>query len=318
MNALVAPEVWEALLPVRKASPASHNQARNDLKILAAACGIHDVTSTLQALVIDEEMAIRIDAIKGLVNEDIYKKELPLLGWNLSFIYQYGAGSMRICSANYRKKSSESVHISKTSDHPIVTSRESIGRKFPLVAIVYGGSIYNSKDQLRTVEKHISQGCKNDFTHEECIVFDDTLFGANWNGVEKTGVVFFTNQIDSCVHATNENSGCTFDSGDLKFRTHHRPFLTFDNGINFVCQRADLWLTCMVYEGPTRADNVAVVSESCFDGSLSLKNHDGTAERLPGGGNGPVRLVFSSTKPYIEIYDSEGKRIWDSESTLDQ
>ncbi|KAH7004775.1 hypothetical protein EDB82DRAFT_59456 [Fusarium venenatum] len=202
MNALVAPEVWEALLPVRKASPASHNQARNDLKILAAVCGIHDVTSTLQALVIDEEMAIRIDAIKGLVNEDIYKKELPLLGWNLSFIYQYGAGSMRICSANYRKKSSESVHISKTSDHPIVTSRESIGRKFPLVAIVYGGSIYNSKDQLRTVEKHISQGCKNDFTHEECIVFDDTLFGANWNGVEKTGVVFFTNQIDSCVHAT--------------------------------------------------------------------------------------------------------------------
>jgi hypothetical protein len=366
MNSLIAPEVWEALLPIRKPSTATHNQARNDLKILAAVCGIHDVTSMLEALVINGELAIKINAIKSLVNEEIYKKELPLLGWNLSFIYQYGNGPMHICSANYDEKSIESVHVSKTSDYSIVTDRESIEGKFPLVAIVYGGLICDS-DQLKTIEEHMSQDCKSDRSHNQCIMFDDELIGSNpWPSVEKTGVVFFTNPSDSRIHVAVglkgrccllkeqrqlvelhngavqgiQNTGkkdkttkkpisvalgpktprysCAYDFGDLRSLTRNWPFLTFDNGIKFVYQRAGLWRSCIVFQGPTWEEEIAQVSESCVDGSLSLKNHDGTVERLPKGENGTIRLLLSSVKPHIEVYNSKGKRIWDSESNLDE
>ncbi|KAM0496487.1 hypothetical protein ACHAP8_007386 [Fusarium lateritium] len=199
MNSLVAPEVWEALLPIRKSSQATHNQASKELKILAAVCGIHDVTSVLQALVLNGEMTIRIDAIKGVVNDEIYKRGLSLLGWNLSFIYQYGDGAMHICSANYDEKSSESVHVNKTSEHAIVTPRKSMKRRFHLVAIVYGGLIFDS-DQLKTVEDHMIHGCKSDLPHDQCIMFKDELIGSNpWPGVEKTGIVFFTNPTDSRI-----------------------------------------------------------------------------------------------------------------------
>lgn len=202
MKSLIAPELWEVLLPTRKPSLATQNQAKDDLKIIAAVCGFHDVKSALQALVVNGEMAIAMDAIKASVNGEIYKREMPLLGWNLSFIYQYGDGPMRICSSNYDEKSSGFINISKSSNHPIVTPRKSILGKYHIITAIYGGFLC-SEDQIKSVEKELehNHGCKYDIPHGYCIVFNDELIGANpWHGVTKTGVVFFTMSNDTRIY----------------------------------------------------------------------------------------------------------------------
>ncbi|CAF3604324.1 unnamed protein product [Fusarium graminearum] len=202
MKSLIEPEVWEALLPTRKPPPVTHNQAKNDLKVLAAVCGVHDVTSALQALVVDGEMTIKMDAIKALVNSQIYKRDMPFLGWNLSFIYQYGDGPMHICSSNYDEKSSGFVHISRSSNHPTVAPRKSILGKFNFITVVYGGLIC-SQDQIKSVENKLEQnhGSKYNTPHDYCIVFSNELIGADpWHGVAKSGVVFYTNPVDSRVY----------------------------------------------------------------------------------------------------------------------
>ncbi|PTD11278.1 hypothetical protein FCULG_00004500 [Fusarium culmorum] len=197
MKSLMAPELWEVLLPTRKPSLANQNQAKDDLKIIAAVCGFHDVKSALQALVVNGEMAIAMDAIKASVNGEIYKREMPLLGWNLSFIYQYGDGPTRICSSNYDEKSSGFINISKSSNHPI-----SILGKYHIITAIYGGFLC-SEDQIKSVEKELehNHGCKYDIPHGYCIVFNNELIGANpWHGVTKTGVVFFTMSNDSRIY----------------------------------------------------------------------------------------------------------------------
>lgn len=139
MNSLIAPEVWKALLPVHK--PSSTNKVSKNLKILSTVCGIHDVTSMLQDLVTNGELMIAINKVKGLVEDKIYEREMPLLGWNLTFVYQYDDELMHVCSINHDEKPSRTIHVSKVSDHPIVNPRKDINGGFSLASVVYGGMI---------------------------------------------------------------------------------------------------------------------------------------------------------------------------------
>ncbi|KAF5020572.1 hypothetical protein F66182_7404 [Fusarium sp. NRRL 66182] len=309
LGALIAPEVWADVLPVAKEPvvygqkddaaiaaaasvlppPPPKNDAStflvshqdNKLKILAAVCGIQDVTETLQNKVKDDAtLKIPHDEIDQLAKSPVYDQSSSLFKKadfnftkNLSFIYQYGTGPMRLCTANFHKDSREEIEVTRQSTHVVVKPGPWSEQSLSLIAVLYGGKVYTQEDVVKRVEDRIRESYNsNTLAGVHSVRFDNTLMGEDpWGNVQKTGVIFFQGVKDGRVRAAvgleneecilsdqpqltalNREVGrpivlssdvtachysCTFDAGTLDIEPNgNKPFLTFSNGIKFTFQ----------------------------------------------------------------------------------
>ncbi|KAH7038401.1 uncharacterized protein B0I36DRAFT_381409 [Microdochium trichocladiopsis] len=220
LSALIAPEVWADLLPIRTGAittdleDAGANAAAasllppppkddavdflsgnrsNKLKILAAVCGIHDVTQTLQDRVKgDAALSIPVNEIDKLAQGEVYKRIPGNFAKSLAFVYQFGDGPMRICAANFDKDSTATIEVTSTSEHTQVRPRSWNRETRSIVSLVYGGRIFNGDDQLKNLEDQIRRGYNDTEPSYHRVIIGNQLMGDDpWPNMNKTGIVFF-------------------------------------------------------------------------------------------------------------------------------
>lgn len=220
LSALIAPEVWADLLPVRSGpistdeeDPAAAAAAAtmfpappkddaisflssknaNELKILTAVCGIQDITQTLQDRVKDGvTLTIPINEIDSMAQSPVYGTLSNSFVKNLSFIYQYGDGPMRICSSNFNKNSMESINVTAQSQQTEVKARPWAKDSLSLVSIVYGGKVFNDEGYLKKVEDMVRQSFNGGPQGAHIAPLSNDVMGEDpLPGVSKTGVIFF-------------------------------------------------------------------------------------------------------------------------------
>lgn len=165
----------------------------NKLKILRAVCGVQDVTQTLRER-IENEVTITIftNEIDRLTPGLVYKDLPSYFVKNLSFIYQYGDGPMRICSINHIRDSANSIQITAKSEHTVVTARPWSKDTWSIITVVYGGKVFNSDVHLRNVEEQIRNDYKNSInSSRRATLSNDTMGEDPWPYVIKTGAIFF-------------------------------------------------------------------------------------------------------------------------------
>ncbi|KXJ88990.1 hypothetical protein Micbo1qcDRAFT_112687, partial [Microdochium bolleyi] len=220
LSALIAPEVWADLLPIRTGAistdlddaaaraaagtiipPPPKDDAvdflsgnrPNKLKILAAVCGIHDITQTLQDRVKAEAtLSIPINEIDKLAHGEVYAHLPSNFAKSLAFVYQFGDGPMRICAANFDKNSTASIEVTSAAEHTQVRPRPWSRETLSIVSVVYGGRLFSGDDQLRAVEDKIRLGYNETEQGYHRVSINTELLGEDpWHNVLKTGIVFF-------------------------------------------------------------------------------------------------------------------------------
>ncbi|KAF5660128.1 hypothetical protein FHETE_9100 [Fusarium heterosporum] len=196
LGSLIAPEVWADLLPVHKDDAISCSPDNGDgkLKILTAVYGLHDVTHFLRKHVTaDQRRNLEFVAINDLIGDEIYRSLTPGFVMNLSFLYTYGDGVMRVNSADYNAESPESIIITRESKHAVVKSRLPMMRYNRPIVAIYGGKVYNTEDVLSKIDKNtwVSTGSQSTL-NSGSVRFSNDLMGEDPRpGIQKTGVVFF-------------------------------------------------------------------------------------------------------------------------------
>ncbi|EWY89558.1 hypothetical protein FOYG_10379 [Fusarium oxysporum NRRL 32931] len=205
MHALVAPEVWTDLLPVKNEPTTSlispktktvsvFNVKYKKLQILSAVCGTHDVAVKLWDWVSPGEtgdrLVIPIKDISTLENRDYRGGLKPKTTTNLSFIYKYTDRPIRICSFDHDEQSTETLVITHESESQnakfVHTSRSTCF----ILGVTYGGKIYSSSEDLRRFVDNADYGTPRDWPY---IQFNrDTIKDEHLGKDGMTGVVFYT------------------------------------------------------------------------------------------------------------------------------
>lgn len=212
-------------------------RATDKLSILAAVCGLHDVTQTLQERIEDEaSLTININEIDNIVHSAIYEALPTIFVKNLSFIYRYGNGPMRVCSANYEKDSEESIKISAFSEHTVVTARSWSSDDRDLIAIVYGGKVFSRDTYLKRFEAQIVGNYKDNEKGFPVVRFTNDILGEDpWHRVIKTGVIFFRSGENGPVRAAVAVEGrkctLTYQPQLASFNPSRARFEDFDDKI---------------------------------------------------------------------------------------
>lgn len=206
LSALIAPEVWADLLPVRIKGtvaevdstaateaaatlfppPPSDDamlflKSKSSLKILVAVCGIHDVTEVLQARVKDNALELNVSQIDGLVSGAIYATLPQPFTKNISCVYQYGDGPMQFAAAGYAAHSSNVFRIDSKVDTQLKPSQ--IGDWY-VVAIIYGGVLFANADTQKIQDQIRKEG--------RATLSNQSLGRDPWQGTCKTGIIYYT------------------------------------------------------------------------------------------------------------------------------
>ncbi|KNB18081.1 hypothetical protein FOXG_15722 [Fusarium oxysporum f. sp. lycopersici 4287] len=205
MHALVPPEVWTDLLPVKNEPTTSlispktktvsvFNVKYKKLQILAAVCGTHDVAVKLWDWVSPGEtgdrLVIPIKAISTLENRDYRGGLKPKTTTNLSFIYKYTDRSIRICSFDHDEQSTETLVITHESESHNATFVHTSRSTCFILGVTYGGKIYSSSEDLRRFVDNADYGTPRDWPS---IQFNrDTIKDEHLGKDGMTGVVFYT------------------------------------------------------------------------------------------------------------------------------
>ncbi|KAF4446748.1 hypothetical protein F53441_9682 [Fusarium austroafricanum] len=199
LASLIAPEVWADLLPA-KANPAPATSEKNSLStfsskesrkltVLAAVCGIHDVTSSLQQRVKHQTLIIPINKIDTLEDDVSYGDFEPRPRKNLSFIYQYGDGPIRICSLNHDESSDKVINITDESNYPEVSLYPNHNKSWFIITVVYGGRIYNRPEELKKI---VGRAEYRDKVTRPLVSFDPHIIeNGFWGKPDMAGVVFY-------------------------------------------------------------------------------------------------------------------------------
>ena len=248
LSALIAPEVWADLMPVKTgpdpidqedtallAAVAStippppkddtvtflNSKTPNKLKILSAICGIHDVTQTIQDRVKDDtSLTIPISEIASLTRDSSAYGLVPKpYIKSLSFIYQYGDGPLRLCSAVYDEQSTDSIQIStsNSSQHAEVRGRPWNKESWSLIATVLGGSIVRTNDLLKGFEDQIRLNFNANSEAQRRLTMSPEAFGissAGGTSPTRIGVVFFKSAENGPVRAAAAIEGQTCTLSD--------------------------------------------------------------------------------------------------------
>ncbi|KAI3582949.1 hypothetical protein IWW34DRAFT_900254 [Fusarium oxysporum f. sp. albedinis] len=205
MHALVPPEVWTDLLPVKNEPTTSlispktktvsvFNVKYKKLQILAAVCGTHDVAVKLWDWVSPGEtgdrLVIPIKDISTLENRDCRGGLKPKTTTNLSFIYKYTDRPIRICSFGHDEQSTETLVITHESESQNATFVPTSRSTCFILGVTYGGKIYSSSEDLRRFVDNADYGTPRDWPY---IQFNrDTIKDEHLGKDGMTGVVFYT------------------------------------------------------------------------------------------------------------------------------
>lgn len=228
---LIAPEVWAELLPKQIdplpidvvdngaqaaagtiiTAPPPNDAVRfldqtppsKNLKILAAVCGVHDVTHVLQDRVrSDNTLSIPIKEISKLAESPVYDEIKKPFGMSLAFVYQIGNGPMRIRAAQFDGSSSVSVDVPNSPDDALVTPRQWSPETLSIASVVYGGVVFNSESILESIEKKVRDNYNKTAPRYHRVTIDSALVSPDpWKDVYKTGVVFFRAVKDGPIRA---------------------------------------------------------------------------------------------------------------------
>lgn len=224
LSQLIAPEVWADLMPIREKTgviedsnqaataaaatmfpPPPNNDAMAFLSVdnkrvivHAAVCGIHDVTATIRGLVKEgSSIEIKLAEIDGLVRDPVYDSLRKPFVKNLSILYQYGDGPLRVASANHDVTTARSFTITNKSEDPKVTPLKWNPESWSVVGIVYGGKVYNTDTQIKAVDDAIRRDHNGSKEGSRCVWFTNQLFGEDpLPTYTKTGVVFYRREDD--------------------------------------------------------------------------------------------------------------------------
>ncbi|PCD33618.1 hypothetical protein AU210_009838 [Fusarium oxysporum f. sp. radicis-cucumerinum] len=205
MHALVPPEVWTDLLPVKNEPTTSlispktktvsvFNVKYKKLQILAAVCGTHDVAVKLWDWVSPGEtgdrLVIPIKDISTLENRDYRGGLKPKTTTNLSFIYKYTDRPIRICSFDHDEQSTKTLVITHESESQNATFVHTSRSTCFILGVTYGGKIYSSSEDLRRFVDNADYGTPRDWPY---IQFNrDTIKDEHLGKDGMTGVVFYT------------------------------------------------------------------------------------------------------------------------------
>jgi hypothetical protein len=206
LHMLIPPGVWAELLPKRTETTASDIEKSTKaetvtkknvkrpqkLQIMAAVCGIHDVTSELQQMAVSNlngnDLYFAVDKISDLEKKVSSGRFIPRETTNLSIIYKYTDGPVRVCSVDHDERSAELCEITQTSQHQEVKGVYSVhGCK--LFCVIYGGKVYHTASELQRL---VVNAYFSDSQFRSCIRFNKETVGDNYSGTEDiTGVVFY-------------------------------------------------------------------------------------------------------------------------------
>ncbi|TVY61091.1 hypothetical protein Focb16_v014072 [Fusarium oxysporum f. sp. cubense] len=208
MHALVPPEVWTDLLPVKNDPTTSlisqmtktvlaFNVKYKKLQILAAVCGTHDVAVKRWEWVSPGEtgdrLVIPVKEISMLENGDYRGGLIPRTTTNLSFIYKYTDRPIRICSFNHDEQSTETLEITHESESQNATFVHTSRSTCFILGVTYGGKIYSSSEDLRRFVDNADHGTPRDWPY---IHFNrETIKDEHLGKDGMTGVVFYTYSI---------------------------------------------------------------------------------------------------------------------------
>ncbi|KAJ4035785.1 hypothetical protein NW761_014022 [Fusarium oxysporum] len=208
MHALVPPEVWTDLLPVKNYPTTSlisqmtktvlaFNVKYKKLQILAAVCGTHDVAVKRREWVSPGEtgdrLVIPVKEISTLENGDYRGGLIPRTTTNLSFIYKYTDRPIRICSFDHDEQSTETLEITHESESQNATFVHTSRSTCFILGVTYGGKIYSSSEDLRRFVDNANHGTPRDWPY---IHFDrETIKDEHLGKDGMTSVVFYTYSI---------------------------------------------------------------------------------------------------------------------------
>ncbi|RKK83726.1 hypothetical protein BFJ69_g2464 [Fusarium oxysporum] len=208
MHALVPPEVWTDLLPVKNYPTTSlisqmtktvlaFNAKYKKLQILDAVCGTHDVAVKRREWVSPGEtgdrLVIPIKEISTLENGDYRGGLIPRTTTNLSFMYKYTDRPIRICSFDHDEQSTKTLEITHESESQNATFVHTSRSTCFILGVMYGGKIYSSSEDLRRFVDNANHGTPRDWPY---IHFDrETIKDEHLGKDGMTGVVFYTYSI---------------------------------------------------------------------------------------------------------------------------
>ncbi|KAK2929303.1 hypothetical protein FoTM2_009642 [Fusarium oxysporum f. sp. vasinfectum] len=214
MHALVPPEVWTDLLPVKNDPTTSlisqmtktvlaFNVKYKKLQILAAVCGTHDVTVKLWEWVslgeTGDRLVIPVNEISTLKNHDYLGGLTPRTMTNLSFIYKYTDRPIRICSFDHDDQSTETLEITHESESQNATFVHTSRSTCFILGVTCGDKIYSSSEDLRRFVDNADHGTPRDWPY---IRFNrETIKDEHLGKDGMTGVVFYTYSIVNGVQS---------------------------------------------------------------------------------------------------------------------
>ncbi|KAG9500534.1 hypothetical protein J7337_009015 [Fusarium musae] len=229
LHMLIPPGVWAELLPKRTETTASDIEKSTKaetaikkkvkrfqkLQIMAAVCGTYDIALKLQQKVFSGPKSDNLFYLDTEVKEleTVFSGGYLTLRrtWNLSVIYKYTDGPIRVCFLGHDTCSAEQpelFEITKKSQHQRVKGVSCSMREFRLFCVIYGGRIYHTPCELERFIENADRGISGLWP---CIRFNGETLGDDYRHTnDATGVVFYeylnAPGIQSAV--TLGNKGC--------------------------------------------------------------------------------------------------------------
>ncbi|KAF4502563.1 hypothetical protein FAGAP_1205 [Fusarium agapanthi] len=205
LHLLIPPGVWADLLPERTETgnktdtvntintEKTERSQREELQIIAAVCGIRDVTAKLQQLVLDRprvhELNLFVNKISELEDRDAYGSFTPRNTTNLSIVYKYTDGPTRVCSVDHDQCSTKILKITPKSKHQTAEGVTYSMSGLTLLSVVYGGKVYQKTCDLDRFMKKADHENPGLWPR---IQFNKQTVGDDYSGIgDVTGVVFY-------------------------------------------------------------------------------------------------------------------------------
>ncbi|KAG5754045.1 hypothetical protein H9Q70_003303 [Fusarium xylarioides] len=317
MGALIPPEVWADLLPVKNDTPTSlvSQPAKpapaptvkyKKLKILAAVCGTYDVAANLQKLVRPGEngdrLVIRLKDIKTLEQSDCRRGLAPGTTTSLSFVYKYTDTPIRICSFDHDAQSTETLEITHEYESQNATFVPTSHNTCHILGVTYGGKIYTSPDDLQPFVVNADHITPSDWPYVH--FGHKTIKDEHLGNDGMIGVVFYTygilNGVQSAVSVGT--TGCMLvDQRQLATRADTAKGVT-DSFSSKDSREAKPNQVALA-----KGINPYQYSCSFPPGTLKVRSSETSFLQFENG----VKFTFR-TNGRFEVFDKQGEVLWSS------
>jgi len=191
LHMLIPPDVWAELLPkrTRRTTNAAGMGTKTDttitrnvkkfqkLEIMAAVCGVHDVTWLMKDMVSPEQnghiFSFPVNQLKKLERTVVNGSGLPETT-RLSIFYKYTDGPRRVCSVDHDEGSAARFEITQKSQNQRVKGEEDYYKDLKLFSVIYGGKIYHTPCDL---DRFLESADRENSNSWPCIQFNKHTLG---------------------------------------------------------------------------------------------------------------------------------------------